>query len=506
MLADWTHGDQLSTRPINWPGLTRIEPSLTDQISRSSMASHGPDGPAFISIFPVWYHCAFMGAIVLFLVLFVVKKPLGGILQAVLKSVVPTYPERKRSSLDLTLENTVCWIVVILSMMATGMLFPVLLFPTGPKQWAVVIETAILGFAGPTFVSDNIPHIPGAIRTGALLLRINLLLHLIKTCLCFPSFGKITKRPLASIPLSVVFINTRRVLSGAAFLPCMIIAWLCLDNAGLTCILFATSGHIVNRNGSHTNPNQFDLHPLGSIIIWGLVIWLVSCSCFSSQSHKEPCKSQAMPTMYPVPLWRLMGQVGLVAGVLCLLYLPSYPASPPSTGVCNILVGRFLAEKIVNRPEWHPVEYIPWLGTRVLREPAVLDSEPYLNTDHRCTLQLRGGMPGRRFPTEDSGSPKIPAHGSANNGNRHPMRTRSFISTCMNSTTVQRGTPVSAAVSRLIYTFGGVVGDDREDIKVSIEQLNSHPEIQRKCEQLEHAGFKYLQIFLSARERDCHQD
>ncbi len=83
-----------------------------------------------------------------------------------------------------------------------------------------------------------------------------------------------------------------------------------------------------------------------------------------------------------------MRLVGLVAmGVLCLLYLPIYPASPPSAGVRNI--GGFLAEKAVNRPEWHPVEYTPWLAgsTRVLREPAVLDSEPYLNPDHWCTLQ-----------------------------------------------------------------------------------------------------------------------
>jgi hypothetical protein len=64
----------------------------------------------------------------------------------------------------------------------------------------------------------------------------------------------------------------------------------------------------------------------------------------------------------------------------------------------------------------------------------------------------------------------------------------------MNSTTVQRGTPVSAVIPRLIYTFGEVVGEDREDIKVSIEQLNSHPGIQRKYEQLEYAGFKYLQF------------
>jgi hypothetical protein len=85
--------------------------------------------------------------------------------------------------------------------------------------------------------------------------------------------------------------------------------------------------------------------------------------------------------MNPVPLWRLMVLVGLVAMVLYLLYLPSYPASPPSTGMRNI--AGFLVEKTVNRPEWHPIEYTPWIGTRVLREPAVLDSEHYLNPDHR---------------------------------------------------------------------------------------------------------------------------
>jgi hypothetical protein len=149
---------------------------------------------------------------------------------------------------------------------------------------------------------------------------------------------------------------------------------------------------------------------------------------------------------------------------------------------------------VVNRPECLPVEHTLWFGTRVLREPAVLDLEPYFNPDHRYTPQLRGGMPGRRFPTEDIGSPRIPVHGLARNESRHSMRTRSSISTCMNSPTVQRGTPVSAVIPRLIYTFGEVVGEDCEDIKVSIEQLNSHPAIQRKCEQLKHAGFKYLQF------------
>jgi hypothetical protein len=93
-----------------------------------------PTGRPLSPIFPVWYHCAFIGVIVLFLVLFVVKKPLGSILQAVLNSVVPTYPERKRSSLDLRLENTVCWIVDILSMMAPWMLFTVHLFPIDPNN------------------------------------------------------------------------------------------------------------------------------------------------------------------------------------------------------------------------------------------------------------------------------------------------------------------------------------------------------------------------------------
>jgi hypothetical protein len=60
-------------------------------------------------------------------------------------------------------------------------------FPIDPKQWAVMIESAILSYAGPTCVSDSILHIPGAIQTGALLLGINLLLHLIDLSLfsCF---------------------------------------------------------------------------------------------------------------------------------------------------------------------------------------------------------------------------------------------------------------------------------------------------------------------------------
>ena len=91
----------------------------TTVVSRSSMASLRPDGPDFISPQrPVWYHqISFLTALVLvalLLVLFAVKKPFGGIFQAVLNSAVPTRPERKRSSLDLRLENTVCWLMVAL--------------------------------------------------------------------------------------------------------------------------------------------------------------------------------------------------------------------------------------------------------------------------------------------------------------------------------------------------------------------------------------------------------
>ncbi len=149
---------------------------------------------------------------------------------------------------------------------------------------------------------------------------------------------------------------------------------------------------------------------------------------------------------------------------------------------------------IVNRSKCRPVEYTLWLGTRVLREPAVLDLESYFNPDHRYTPQLRGGMPGRRLPTEDIDFPKLAGHGSARNESKYPMRTRSSISTCMNSSTVQRGTLGPAVIPRLIYMFGEVVGEDCEDVRVSIEQLNSHPGLQKKCEQLELAGSKYLQF------------
>jgi hypothetical protein len=74
------------------------------------------------------------------------------------------------------------------------------------------------------------------------------------------------------------------------------------------------------------------------------------------------------------------------------------------------------------------------------------------------------------------------------------MITRSFVSTRMLNNPAQRGMPVPATVSHLIYTFGKVVGEDSSDIEVSIEQFNSHPGIQKKCEQLEHAGLKYFRF------------
>jgi hypothetical protein len=147
---------------------------------------------------------------------------------------------------------------------------------------------------------------------------------------------------------------------------------------------------------------------------------------------------------------------------------------------------------IVYRSKCHPAEYTLWLGTRVLREPAVLDLELYLNPDHRYTPQLRGGMPGRRPPADDIGFPKLAGHGSARNESKHSMRTRSSISTGMNSSTVQRGTLDPAVIPRLVYMFGEVVGEDCDDVRISIEQFNSHPGIQKKCEHLELAGSKYL--------------
>jgi hypothetical protein len=112
-----------------------------------------------------------------------------------------------------------------------------------------------------------------------------------------------------------------------------------------------------------------------------LVTWLVSYSWLSSQSHKESRESMPARINSVPKLWRLLGLVGLAAiGVIGLRYLTTYPASPPSAGVRSI--GGSPAEIAVNRPERHPVEYTLWLGTKVISEPAVLDSEPYLNLDY----------------------------------------------------------------------------------------------------------------------------
>ncbi len=89
--------------------------------------------PDFVSVRPVCLHCTIIAITAFLFSLFVVKTLLGGILQAVLKYVVPTYPERKRSSLDLKLENNLCWIVVTLTMIvAPWILFTVYLIAIGP--------------------------------------------------------------------------------------------------------------------------------------------------------------------------------------------------------------------------------------------------------------------------------------------------------------------------------------------------------------------------------------
>ncbi len=80
-----------------------------------------------------------------------------------------------------------------------------------------------------------------------------------------------------------------------------------------------------------TTPNRIDLHPLGNILIWVLVPWLVTCSWLSFQSHKESRKPMPARITSVLKLWRLLGLVGLVAmSVIGLLYLTTYPASSPS--------------------------------------------------------------------------------------------------------------------------------------------------------------------------------
>jgi hypothetical protein len=47
-------------------------------------------------------------------------------------------------------------------------------------------------------------------------------------------------------------------------------------------------------------------------------------------------------------------------------------------------------------------------------------------------------------------------------------------------------------VLRLIYNVGDVVGEDCEEIQANIEQFNTNPGIQKKCQELDLAGLKYL--------------
>jgi hypothetical protein len=152
------------------------------------------------------------------------------------------------------------------------------------------------------------------------------------------------------------------------------------------------------------------------------------------------------------------------------------------------------AEVANNLPDWHPADFTLWVGTRVISEHTVLHSELYLNPNCRCTLQIRGGMQNGRSPVDDGDFPTTSVLEQAHNGRRHPMRTLSFTSKRANNIPVQQEIPVPEQVTRLVYTYGEVVGEDREDIEASIEKFNAHPGIQRKCERLERAGLKYLRF------------
>jgi hypothetical protein len=91
MLIVWTNNVRQGTWSVGWwLGQSRSEPLPITQVSR-------PDGLTFILL--NWFHSAFLalGVLVLLLVFFVVKKPLGGILQAAMTFVVPKYQARKLS-------------------------------------------------------------------------------------------------------------------------------------------------------------------------------------------------------------------------------------------------------------------------------------------------------------------------------------------------------------------------------------------------------------------------
>jgi hypothetical protein len=240
-------------------------------------------------------------------------------------------------------------------------------------------------------------------------------------------------------------------------------------------VLFATLGHVVSKNSSHTSLSQLP----GSIIIWILVTWLVSSFWISSQSHKDS-HSSLSNTNPVLKRWRVIGLVGLV--ILGLFYLPCLPFYPVSAASVN--AGEWTVEDSVNHTNWRPAEYTSWLGTRALWEPAALDSDPYLAPDLRYTLQPRVGMPEGRTPMENEDSVRILRQDttcSGCRGSRHLMRMRSSASMCTINTIVLWELPASTAHSRLIYVLGDVEGADREDSNVSIDRLSYHPGIQKMC-------------------------
>jgi hypothetical protein len=307
MLIVWTNNVRQGTWSAGWwMGQSRSEPLPITQVSRSSMVSKGPDGPTFILL--NWYHLsAFLalGVLVLLLVFFVVKKPLGGILQAVLTFVVPTYQARKHFGWDLKLENSVCW-VCTMCMIITGSLLTGLLLLIDLYQWTILPGAASFGLPGALCGFDSIPCIsPDALWMSALLFGVYLLALLIKSNLCPIPSWKTAKR---SRPPKT-WAATSRALSGAVCLLCMLIVRLYLGNAGLMYVLFATLVHVVRNNGSYTSLSQLP----GSIIIWLLVTWLVSSFWISSQPHKD---SHTNPVL---KRWRVIGFVGLV--ILGLFYL-----------------------------------------------------------------------------------------------------------------------------------------------------------------------------------------
>jgi hypothetical protein len=140
-------------------------------------------------------------------------------------------------------------------MIITGSLLTGLLLLIDLYQWTILPGAASFGLPGALCWIDSILCIsPDALRMSALLFGVNLLLLLIKTNLCpIPSSSwKTAKR---SRP-SKTWAATSRALSGAVPLLCMLIIRLYLGYAGLMYVLFATLGHVVSKNSSHTSLNQ----------------------------------------------------------------------------------------------------------------------------------------------------------------------------------------------------------------------------------------------------------